>query len=300
MIQSMQWQRARHSKAVWFSLSVMLIWGSVAVLAPWIAPHDPYRWVVTQSILPPMWVHDAGGHGIAEHPLGTDRFGRDIFSRLIYGTRTAFFLALTAVPLAAFVGTLIGLMAGYVGGRFDGLTMYFIDTVNALPGIMFMVIIVLILRNLLSPTWFHGLITLVVGYAAISWVSLARLIRINVLQIKPRLFVEAAVSIGASPWRIITRHLMPNVLHVILVWIIINIPAIILLEAMLGYIGVGVTSVVDGSEFTAISWGGLFFSGRSMMSRNPLVLVIPSLCVLLISMSFILLGDFLNEATANP
>jgi ABC-type dipeptide/oligopeptide/nickel transport system permease subunit len=139
------------------------------------------------------------------------------------------------------------------------------------------------------------LITLVIGFAAISWVSLARLIRINVLQVKPQLFVEAAIGIGATPWRIITRHLLPNVLHVLVVWIIINIPAIILLEAMLGYIGVGVTSAVDGSEFTTVSWGGIFFSGRSMLSSNPLMLVIPSLCILLLSMSFILLGDVLNE-----
>ena len=86
-------------------------------------------------------------------------------------------------------------------------------------------------------------------------------------------------------------------LHVILVWIINNIPAVILLEAVLGYIGVGVTSAIDGGEFTVVSWGGMFFSGRSAMSRNPLMLVIPSLCILLISMSFILLGDFLNGIT---
>ena len=108
------------------------------------------------------------------------------------------------------------------------------------------------------------------------------------------MFVEASIALGASPWLIITRHLLPNVLHVILVWIINNIPAVILLEAVLGYIGVGVTGATDGGEFTVVSWGGLFFTGRSVMSRNPLVLIIPSLSILLISMSFILLADFLN------
>ena len=109
--------------------------------------------------------------------------------------------------------------------------------------------------------------------------------------------MEAARSIGASPRRIITRHLLPNVLHVILVWIINNIPAVILLEAVLGYIGVGVTSAIDGGEFTAVSWGGLFFSGRSVLSRNPLMLALPSVCILMLSMSFILLADFLNGIT---
>jgi ABC-type dipeptide/oligopeptide/nickel transport system permease subunit len=297
MIKLFQWKRAWRRKTVWFSLLVMLTLGLVAVLAPWIAPHDPYRWEVTQGNLPPAWVQDTSKPGMADYPLGTDRFGRDILSRLIYGTRTAFFLALTAVPLAALIGTLAGLIAGYAGGRLDSLVMLFTDMIQSLPGIMFVVIIVLIFRSFTSPTWLHGLITLVVGFAAVSWVSLARLIRINVLQIKSQLFVEAAISIGASSWRIITRHLVPNVLHLIMVWIINNIPAVILLEAVLGYIGVGVTSAVDGSEFTAVSWGGMFFSGRSVLSRNPLMLAIPSLCILLISMSFILLGDFLNETT---
>ena len=297
MIKSFQWKRARRRKTVWFSLLVMLTLGLVAVLAPWLAPHDPYRWDVTQSSLPPMWVQDTSNPGMAEYPLGTDRYGRDILSRLIYGTRTALFLALTAVPLAALIGTLVGLIAGYAGGRLDTLIMLFTDMINSLPGIMFLVIIVLIFRTMLSPTWLYGLITLVIGFAAVSWVSLARLIRINVLQIKSQSFVEAAIATGAAPRRIIVRHLLPNVLHVILVWIINNIPAVILLEAVLGYIGVGVTSAIDGGEFTVVSWGGMFFSGRSALSRNPLMLVIPSLCILLISMSFILLGDFLNETT---
>jgi len=291
------WKRALHRKTVWFSLLVILTLGLVAVLAPWLAPHDPYEWRVTQSYLPPAWAADPSTLQTTEFPLGTDRYGRDILSRLIYGTRTAFFLALTAVSLAALIGTLLGLVSGYAGGRLDTWFMLFTDTVQSLPGIMFLVIIVLIFRSFLSPTWLHGLFTLVIGYAAVGWVSLARLIRINVLQIKSHLFVEAAVSVGATPWRILHRHLLPNVLHVVLVWIINNIPAVILLEAILGYIGIGVTSAIDSSEFTVISWGGMFFSGRSAMNRNPLMLIIPSLCILLISMSFILLADFLNEAT---
>jgi ABC-type dipeptide/oligopeptide/nickel transport system permease subunit len=295
MMNSLPWQRVRRRKTAWFSLLLMLVLGLMAVLAPRLAPHDPFQWGVSRSSLPPMWVQDAVAPGMAEYPLGTDRFGRDILSRQLYATRTAIFLALTAVPLAALIGTLIGLTAGYAGGRFGALILLFTDMINSLPGIMFVVIIVLIFRNLLPPTWLGGLFTLVIGFAAISWVSLARLIRINVLQIKPQLFVEAAISVGATPWRVITRHLLPNVLHVIVVWIIINIPAIILLEAMLGYIGVGVTSAVDGSEFTTVSWGGIFFSGRSMLNSNPLMLVVPSLCILLLSMSFILLGDVLSE-----
>ena len=297
MIKSFQWKRARRKKEVWFSLFVMLVLALVAVLAPWIAPHDPYQWRVTEGSLPPSWVQNLSTPGVSDYPLGTDRYGRDILSRMIYGTRTAMFLALAAVSLAALIGTLVGLVAGYAGGRSDSFIMLFVDMLASLPGIMVMVIVVLIFRTRLSPTWFHGLITLVIGFAAVGWVSLARLIRINLMQLKSQVFVEAAISIGASPWRVMSRHLLPNVSHVIVVWIVVTIPVVILLEAMLGYLGVGVTAAVDGSEFTAVSWGGLFFSGRSMLSSNPWVLVLPSLCILLISMSFLLLGDFLDETT---
>jgi ABC-type dipeptide/oligopeptide/nickel transport system permease subunit len=297
MSPSIQRQSAFRRKTIWFSLLVMVAMLLVAMLAPWLAPHDSYRFGVTQSNLPPMWVLNGSKPGLAAYPLGTDLYGRDILSRLIYGTRTALFLALTAVSLAAFLGALIGLISGYAGSRLDDLIVLLMDIVQSLPGIMFMVIIVLIFRGLLSPSWLDGLITLVVGFAAVAWVGLARLVRVNVLQLKAQLFVEAAVSIGASPWRIICRHLLPNVRHLILVWIINSIPAVILLEAVLGYVGVSVTSAMDRSEFTVVSWGGMFFSGRSAMSRNPLMLVIPSVCILLISMSFVLLGDFLSDTS---
>lgn len=291
------WKKALRKKTVWFSLLVMLIFGLVAILATSIAPHDPYKSFLQHSNLPPMWEQGWSTPGMAEFPLGTDRFGRDILSRLVYGTRTAVFLALAAVSVTALIGSAVGLSAGYIGGRLDAWIMFFTDTINSLPGILFMVIIVLIFRSRLTPTWFHGLLTLMVGFAAVGWVSLARLVRINVLQLKSQAFLEAALGLGASPRYVITHHLLPNVLHVIVVWIITAIPAVILLEAVLGYIGVGVTGAVDGGEFTVVSWGGLFFSGRSAWSRNPLMLIIPSACLLLISMSFILLGDFLNGIT---
>jgi ABC-type dipeptide/oligopeptide/nickel transport system permease subunit len=289
------WKRALRRKTVWLSLLVMVGFGLVTALAPWIAPHDPYRWDLSQSNLPPGWTQGSFQSGFPKYLLGTDYYGRDILTRLLYGTRTAFLLALTAVPLAALIGTLIGLVAGYVGGRLDGVIQLVTETIQSLPGIMFMVVIILIFRSLLTPSWVNGLLTLIVGFAAVSWAGLARLIRIEVLRLKSEPFVEAAVALGASPWLVIRQHLLPNVLHLVLIWIINNIPAVILLEAVLGYIGVGVTGSVDGSEFTVVSLGGLFFSGRAAMNRNPLMLLLPALCVLLISMSFILLADFLNS-----
>lgn len=291
------WHRALRSKTLWFSGAGILLFGLVAGLAAWLAPHDPYRNHIYDINLPPMWVEGALNPGVAEYPLGTDRFGRDVLSRLLYGTRTAFFLALLAVPLAALLGTLAGFIAGYAGGRLDTGIMFVADMLQSLPGIMFAVLIILICRSQLTPSWLNGVFTLVIAFAAVSWVSLARLIRINILQLKAQPFVEAARALGASPGHIIFRHLLPNVSHVVLVWVINNIPAVILLEAALGYIGIGVTAAMDGDEFTVVSWGGMFYAGRSAMNRHPLMLVIPALSLLWLSMSFVLLGDFLNKVT---
>jgi ABC-type dipeptide/oligopeptide/nickel transport system permease subunit len=289
------WKRALRTKRILFGLAVMVFLGVVGVLAPWLAPHDPYEWGLDQSDLSPAWVQNTFEPGRADYPLGTDQYGRDILSRMLYGTRTAFFLALCAVPLAALMGTVAGLLSGYFGGWLDRLIMFISDMLQALPSIMFMVIIILVMRSLLKPSWLNGMITLVAGFAAVSWVGLARLVRVSVMQLKSALFVEAAISLGASRRRILLRHLLPNVLHVILAWIINNIPAVILLEAVLGYIGIGVTSPNADNAFTVVSWGGMFFSGRSAISRNPLMLIIPAVCILLISMSFIFLADFVKS-----
>ena len=290
------WKRILLRKTSWLSLYGILMLGILGASAPWIAPHDPYQSSISQSDLPPIWAQNTFNPGQAEFPLGTDRYGRDILSRLLYGTRTAFFLALASVPLAALLGSLSGLLAGYAGSKVDGWILFFSDILQSIPGIMLVVILVLIFRGVLSPSWEHGLLTLVIAFAAVSWPGLMRLVRIQSLLVRSLPFVEAAVGLGASPLQIIRQHILPNVLHIILVWIINNIPAVILLEAVLGYIGVGITGAVDGGEFTVVSWGGMFFSGRSAIVRNPLMLLIPSLCILILSMSFYLLGDVINES----
>lgn len=299
MIKNFRRDRLSHKILVWFSFFILLAFGVVALLAPRLAPHDPYEIRFAQSSLPPMWVRNVDSPGLAEYPLGTDWSGRDILSRLLYGTRTAFFLAFTAVPIAALIGTSVGLVAGYIGGKFNSLFMLFADMVHSLPGIMFMVIVILIFRDRVSPSWSHGLITLILGFAAVSWVSLARLVRINVMSLKNRMFIDAAVSVGASSRRIIIRHLLPNVIHLILVWVLINIPAVILLEAVLGYVGVPVTRAGGSDEFTTVSLGGLFSIGRIALAQNPLILLLPAAVIFLLSMSFSILGDYVNRATQN-
>jgi peptide/nickel transport system permease protein len=285
----------RHSKSLFFALFVIVVFCILAILAPWIAPHDPYQGGFKNADLPPMWVQNAVSAGTPDHPLGTDMLGRDIFSRYLYGVRTAFILIIFAIPITALLGTLIGMLSGYFNRRLDAVLVTIMDIIQSLPGIMFAVTVVLILRYIFPPSWLSSCIILVIGFSSVGWVGLARMIRAEVLRLKSMLFFEAAVSLGATNWRIITKHLFPNIAHLVLVWIINNIPAIILLEAILGYIGVSLTSTISENDFTIVSWGGLFYAGRSALTRNPMMLFVPALSLLLLSMSFVLIGDYYNR-----
>lgn len=288
---ALQQKKARTSKAYLFALVVIALFILVAIFAPLLAPHDPNARSFKISGLPPMWVHNDFMMGTADHPLGTDRLGRDILSRYLFGVRTAVLLAFCAIPATALLGIVVGMISGYFGGKTDNLLVLVMDIVQSLPGIMFVVIIILILRNLFPPVWFSGCLVLIIGFSAVSWVGLARMVRAQVLQLKNELFFEAAVALGATRWRIITRHLFPNVAHLVLVWIANNVPAIILLEGILGYIGVSLVSAGADNEFTVMSWGGLFYTGRSTLSSNPMILLVPAASLLLLSMSFVLIGD---------
>ncbi len=187
------------------------------------------------------------------------------------------------------------MLNGFFNHKLDAVLVTIMDIVQSLPGIMFAVTVILILRYFFPPSWLSSCLILVFGFSSVGWVGLARMIRAEVLRLKSMLFFEAAVSLGATNWRIITKHLFPNIAHLLLVWVINNIPAIILLEAILGYIGVSLTSTISENDFTIVSWGGLFYAGRSALTRNPMMLFVPALSLLLLSMSFVLIGDYYNR-----
>lgn len=283
----------RPSPKVIFSLLVLLTFVFLAIFAPRIAPADPTKMHPGQGYLKPAWLRPA------DSPdgfwLGTDRWGRDVFSRLIYGSRASIFLALTAAPLAALLGVLVGVLAGYTGGWLETLLMRFSDIFSAFPAILFSVLMVLILRDQPLGQVMSGLMTLTVAFAAIAWVSLARLLRAVVLEIKQRLFVEAARALGATDWQILRQHILPHILGLVTAWVVNAVPQVILLEAGLGYLGVEIIRATDGNEFSVTSWGGLFFEGRKLLLANPFILLAPTLCVLLISLSFSLLAEALNQ-----
>ncbi len=289
-------RRLLRSPAAVFSLVIIGLFLIVALFAPYLAPYDPLELGWGNDSLPPAWVHTPARSGVAEHPLGTDRVGRDLLSRLMYGARTALFVALLAAPLAAVAGALVGVVAGYFGGWVDQLLMRLTDVFAAFPGIMFSVLLVFILRETRLGNWQNGRMTLVLAFALIAWVAVARLVRAAVLGARQELYVEAAQSVGVPNGRLLFRHILPNVANLIVVWMTSAIPRVIIMEALLGYIGIRITAAGQGAEFYVTSWGGMFFDGRAALRATPTLLIAPSVCVILIAVAFTFLGDRLRDA----
>jgi ABC-type dipeptide/oligopeptide/nickel transport system permease subunit len=281
-----------------FGMAVLLGFTLLALLAPVLAPHDPQQFGVGQSYLPPYWVQNSwtGRSGDPRFLLGTDAEGRDLFSRLLYGTRTSVFIVLAAAPLVAAIGVSIGLIAGYAGGRVDDLVMRAADVFYAFPNIMLYILIMLILRRTAIGQWQNGLLMLLLALVAIGWVGLARLVRGQALVLKNAEFVQAARCVGAPDRRIIVRHFLPNCLPIVIVWMAGAIPQMIIVEAILGYVGVGIGSTGGSSgSFLVTSWGGLFLEGRLAINAHPIILMAPAVCVALVGVAFAFLGDSLRD-----
>ena len=282
-------------RGLWLSILTILLMSLLALFAPAIAPYDPMQMRIGLSNYPPVWYDTPPKAGLPEYLLGTDLFGRDILSHVILGARAAMFLTLIAIPLAVLLGVVMGVMAGMGNKPIEAIFLRLTDIVNSVPSFMFAVIIVFIIRPTPTGRIFGGLITLTLAFALVNWVGLARLIYTSVLKIKQQEFMEASRSLGAGKLHQIFKHVLPHISHLIIVWIVNNIPTVILFEALLGYIGIQILQVTDGSSFQDLSWGGLIFTGRSQLNRNPFILLVPTLCILAISMSFSILGEYLNE-----
>ncbi len=285
----------RKRKRVWLSALVILVMAFAALFAPTLSPYDPMEFKIGLSNYPPAWYDTPGKDGQPDHLLGTDIYGRDILSHVIHGARAAMFLALVALPLTALLGIVVGISAGMGNKISETIFLRLTDIVSSVPSFMFAVVIVFIFRVKPIGLIYGGLITVTLAFALVNWVGLARLVYTSVLTIKQQEFMEAARSLGAGKWHQVFKHVLPHVSHLIIVWIVNNVPAVILLEALLGYLGIQILQTTDGSSFQDLSWGGLIFSGRTQLNWNPFILLIPTLCILVISMSFATLGEYLNE-----
>lgn len=242
----------------------------IALLAPWVAPYDPAVQNLERRLDEPS----------AAHPLGLDELGRDILSRLLWGARVSVGVGLAVVLLAGSLGTLIGSVAGYLGGRIDTLLMRLTDVFFAFPGILLAIALVAVL----GPALEHVVLALVV----IGWTGYARLVRGQVLQIKEQEFVTAARTVGVSQGWIVLRHVLPNVLPVLLVQASLGMAGAILAEAGLSFLGLGIQPPTP-------SWGAMINAGRSHLLDAPHLALFPGLAIVVTVMGLSFLGDSLSR-----
>lgn len=263
--------RLRKNKMAMLSLYFLLGLMLIALLTPWIAPYSYEEQNLELGASPPS----------VAHWLGTDILGRDQLTRIMYGSQISLAVGFIATAVALTIGVVWGATAGFVGGRTDEFMMRIVDALYALPFTIFII--------LLTVVFGSSLLLLFLAIGAVEWLTMARIVRGQVLAIKQQEFVEAAVSMGLSPWRIISRHLIPNVLGPVIVYTTLTIPSVILLESFLSFLGLGV-------QPPASSWGSLISSGVETMEEYPWLLFFPGLVLTLTLFSLNFLGDGLRDA----
>jgi oligopeptide transport system permease protein len=263
-----------------------------------IAPHNPLQLHSGKSFLPPAWVEKSATNktGDPEFLLGTDTLGRDVLSRVIYGSRVSMMVGFVPAMIIVLVGTLVGLMAGFAGGTWDNYLMRLTDIMYGFPDLLFFIIVLISLRDTWVGELMSGLFLLFCALAIVNWVGVARLVRGQVLSLKEKEFIEAARSIGVKDSRIMARHLLPNVMGPIIVLTAFLIPQLIITEAILGYLGLGLKPTTNSEAFFITSWGSLLLEGQTAINAQPFLLLAPAICVALVVLAFTFIGDGLRDA----
>lgn len=294
------WRQFRRNKLAMVGLAYLIFLAFVAVLAPVIAPHNPvqsdlraagkYRqaaWIETDN---PKTTGDWS------YPLGTDGNGRDVFSRLVFGTRISLVVGFIPMAVIMLIGIPVGLIAGYLGGTLDNILMRLTDIVYAFPALLFFIIMQISFGDTYVGSLLNGLVLLFITLSIINWTGVARLVRGDTLSLKEKEFVEAARASGASSWRQISRHILPNALGSIIVAGAFIVPGAIIAEAVLTYLGIGLRPDVDLNAPFPTSWGQMIQAGQTAYRNQPWLLIAPSVAVALITLSFTFVGDGLRDA----
>jgi oligopeptide transport system permease protein len=290
--------RLFRNKAAVVGMVIIAFFVIVAIFAPYIAPHNPLQLNSGKDYLPPAWVEKSqtGKSGDPEFLLGTDTLGRDVLSRVVYGARVSIIVGFIPTTVILLVGTTIGLLAGFSGGRTDNLLMRLTDVIYAFPDLLFFIIVMVALRDTWIGGLLNGLFLLFIALAIVNWVGVARLVRGQTLSLKQKEFIEAARSIGVKNPRIMRRHLLPNTVGVLVVSAAFLIPGLIITEAILGYLGLGLRPATDPESFFITSWGALLLEGQTAINAQPWMLLTPAICIALVVLAFTFLGDGLRDA----
>jgi peptide/nickel transport system permease protein len=265
------WKYFKRNRLAVGGLSMILLIFLVAGSASFIAPHDPGKTNVSLKLKPPSF----------QHFLGTDQLGRDIFSRMLHGSRISLSVGFVAVAISIFIGILVGSVAGYYGGWVDSILMRFVDIMLCFPTFFLILTVV----ALLGPSIFN--IMLVIGIT--SWMGTSRFVRAEFLSLRERDFVQAAKALGMGDRRIIFRHILPNALAPVFVTATLDVATAILVEAGLSFLGFGV-------QPPAPSWGNILTEGRTYIFDAWWLTLFPGFAILMTVLSFNLLGEGLRDA----
>ena len=265
------WLRLKKNRAAVTGGVMLAIMMVLAILTPWIAPYGYEAQNLDLGATPPS----------AAHWLGTDIFGRDLLTQILYGGQISLAVGFIATGVALVIGVTWGAVAGYVGGRIDSIMMRFVDILYALPFMIFIILLMVVFgRNIL-------LLFLAIG--AVEWLTMARIMRTQVQSLRQQEFVEAAVSLGLPSSAIIFKHIIPNALGPIIVYTTLTIPSVMLLEAFLSFLGLGI-------QPPQTSWGLLISYGAETMEEYPWLLIFPGLALTITLFSLNFLGDGLRDA----
>jgi peptide/nickel transport system permease protein len=265
------WARFGRNKMAMAGLALVVGMFVVSLTAPWLAPYDPGAIDLQAVLMPPS----------AEHPLGTDPLGRDVLSRIIYGSQVSLKVGFVAVGLATLIGLLIGAMAGFYGGWVDFWLMRLVDLMLCFPSFFLILAVIAILE----PSIWN--IMVVIGLT--GWMGVARLVRAEFLSLREREFVVAARALGASDFRLIVRHMLPNALAPVMVSATLGVAGAILTESALSFLGLGVQPPTP-------SWGNILTAGKDNIEIAWWLSLFPGLAILVTVMSYNLLGEGIREA----
>lgn len=263
--------RLYKNKAAMAGLFIIVFMGIIAILTPWIAPYSFEAQDLNMGATPPTWAH----------PFGTDTFGRDLLTRTMWGGIISLSIGLLASFVAVVIGVLYGSVAGYVGGRLDTLMMRFVDVLYSMP---FIVLVIL-----LSVVFGRNIFLMFAAIGLVEWLTMSRVIRGQVLGLRKQEFIEACFSQGISHTRIILKHIIPNVLGPVIVYSTLTVPGVMLFEAFLSFLGLGVQPPM-------CSWGSLIGSGALYMEEYPWLLIFPGLVFSITLFALNYLGDGLRDA----
>ena len=264
------WKELKKNKVAMVSVVLLAILIIAVLLAP-LSPYDPYKLDASQK---PQGISSS-------HWFGTDEYGRDYFTRTLYGGRVSLLVGFMSMIMTVVIGTSLGVFSGYVGGKVDMFLMSFTDIFLALPSMLLMVI----LNTFLKP----GLPTLIVVLSLFSWASVARITRAETMSLKERDFVVATQNLGASNFRVIIKHIIPNILGPVIVAASLSVANAILMESSLSFLGLGV-------QIPRASWGSMLQGAQAHILDYPLLAVYPGVMILITVLSFNLLGDILRNA----